>query len=43
MLCIITGVVQLPNGGEISRNTEVDAKANVSTSVSIYRIIGYDF
>lgn len=32
VLCIITGVVQLPNGGEISRNTEVDAKANVSTS-----------
>lgn len=33
VLCIITGVVQLPNGGEISRNTEVDAKANISTSV----------
>lgn len=32
VLCIITGVVQLPNGGEISRNTEKDAKANVSSS-----------
>ncbi|KAL4216990.1 Deafness [Mactra antiquata] len=30
VLCLITGVARLPNGGSINRETEVDAKATLS-------------